>query len=142
KKHILVRQQNAGLAERLTAAVPFPILNCWITNSLEEEGIGWVVLSREIPNGSVAVATFLVDRYCLGVKNVVAEVLGRSAYDAKYVRKMTRDMPSRAVPPAEARKLLEQAVAYAHGLGLPPHEDYAKVMPFFGDVNSADSDAT
>src|SRR5438128_2471397 len=97
KKHHLVRAQSRGLAEQMTADSKYPVLHCWIPDNLNKNGIGWVMLSRELPNGQVAVATFLVDSYCLGVKNVVAEVVGRSAYDSKYVRKMTRDMPSRAV---------------------------------------------
>jgi len=141
KKHVQVREQSSGLNERLRAAVAFPILHCWITDSVEKEGIGWVVLSRELPHGSVAVVSFLVDRYCLGVKDVFAEILLRPAYDSKYLRKMTTDMPSRNVAPAEARKLLEEAVAYARGIGLSPHPDYAKTMVLFGNVNAADSDA-
>jgi hypothetical protein len=142
KKHALVRQENAGLAERLTAATKYPILHCWIGDDIERQGIGWVVLSREFPNGQVAVASFLVDSYCLGVKDVHAEILGRFSYDAKYVRKMSADMPSHAATPADARKLLEDAVAYARSLGLASHPDYPKVMHLFGDVSAADSQAT
>ncbi len=141
KKHLLVREQSAGLPERLTAAARFPVLYCGIGESLEPEGIAWVLLSRELPNGQVAAASFLVDRYCLGVKNVFAEVLGRSAYNSKYVQRMRSDMALRSVAPAEARKLLEEAVAYARGLGLSPHPDYPKALLLFGDVNPAESDA-
>src|SRR5438270_14084869 len=66
KKHQLVRQKNVGLADKLTAATKYPVLHCWISDSLETEGIGQVGLSRQLPNGSVAFASFLVDRYCLG----------------------------------------------------------------------------
>jgi hypothetical protein len=141
KKHAVVRQENAGLAERLAAASKFPVLDCWIGDDIDTQGIGWVVLSREFPNRQVAVASFLVDRYCLGVKNVFAELLGSSSYDAKYVRKMTADMPSHNAAPADARKLLEEAVAYARRLGLAPHPDYPKAMHLFGDVDPTDSQA-
>ncbi len=141
KRHDRIRQQSAGLAERLSAASAWPVLHCWIGVSIEEQGIGWVVLSRAASNGSVAVASFLVDSYCLGVKDVFAEILPRSAYDDIYLRKMIADMPSRSVEPAEARKLLEEAVAYARGIGLPPHPDYPRAMNLFGDINAADSDA-
>src|SRR4029077_5209747 len=114
---------------------------CWIGESLDEEGMGWVVLSRELPGARVAVAPFLVDRYCLGVKDVFGGVIGASSYESQYVWKMRSDMPARMVAPAEARKLVEEAVAYARGLGFPPHPDYAKVMPLFGSVNPADSNA-
>jgi hypothetical protein len=141
KKHVRGREQNAGLAERLRSAAKFPILHCWIGNSIAERGIGWVVLSRAMPNGSVATASFLVDSYCLGVKEVFVEILPRSAYDSKYLRKMMSDIPSRSVAPTEARKLLEEAVAYAHELGFSPHPDYPRAMILFGDIEAADSDA-
>jgi hypothetical protein len=124
KRHLQVREQNAGLGDRLAAANKFPVLDCWVTDTVEKDGLGWVILSREIPNGTVAVATFLVDRYCLGVKNVVAEILGRATYDHKYSRRMRSEMPAQTVAPADARKLLEEAAAYARKLGFAPHHDY------------------
>jgi hypothetical protein len=141
KKHEVARQQSVGLPERLAAAARYPVLHCLIGDRLEDQGMGSVLLSRELPGGRVAVAVFLVDRYCLGVKDVHMEVLGRSAYESKFVRKFRVEMSSHDVPPAEARKLLTEAVAYARVLGLPPYPDYAKAMPIFGDVNPADSSA-
>src|ERR1700722_9982765 len=78
KKHLVKQEQNAGFAERLLAATRFPILNCQIAESLEETGLGWVMLSRGSPDGRVAVANFLVDVYCLGVKNIFVEEMNRS----------------------------------------------------------------
>ncbi len=141
KRHVRVREQSGGLAARLSAAAAYPVLHSWIGDNIQEQGIGWVVLSRAMPNGSVAVASFLVDSYCLGVKDVFAEILPRSEYDSKYLVKMMKDMPSRSVEPAEARKLLEDVVAYARKIGLSPHPDYARAMILFGDVDAADSDA-
>jgi hypothetical protein len=142
KKHQVARVQSAGLPAQLTAAARLPVLNCWIGDSLESQGLGPVGLSRVFPNGQVAVALFLVDRFCLGVKDAFEEVLSRADYDNKYVRRMATQSPAHSVKPAEARKLLEEAVAYARGLGLAPHPDYARAMLLFGDVNPAESDAT
>ena len=141
KRHELVRQQSVGLAERLTGAARYPVLHCWVSDLLAEQGMGTVLLSRELHGGRVAVAVFLVDRYCLGVKDAYAETLGRSAYESKYVRELRARQPLHDVPPAEARKLVTEAVAYARDLGFPPHADYARAAPLFGDVNPADSSA-
>src|SRR5262245_16617550 len=92
KKHYTDHEQNLGLAALLAAAAGLPVLHCWITDSLKDQGIGWVVLSRAFPDGRVAVANFLVDRYCLGVKDAHAEVLDRFSYDSKYTRKLQKDM--------------------------------------------------
>src|SRR5437764_2301661 len=100
KRHALVRQQNVGLADQLTAAAKFPVLHCWIGTGVEDEGMGSVLFSRELPDGRVAVAVFLVDAYCLGIKDAFAELLPRSEYTEKYVRRMRTGMPMRDADPA------------------------------------------
>jgi len=142
KKHQLIRHQNISLADRLTAAARFPVLQCWMSDSIELEGIGWVALSRAFPNGEVAVASFLVDRFCLGVKNCFGQFMSRTAYEDEFVRKLKGEIPSYLAPPSEARKFIEAAVAYARSLGLQPHPEYAKAMCLFGDINPAESDTT
>jgi hypothetical protein len=142
KKHAIVRQQSAGIGERLAAAAKFPVLHCCIGNSLETNGIASVLLSRALPGGQVAVATFLVDRFCLGVKDAWAEVLDRVSYEDKYTRTMTGDNAARTVPPAEALKLVTESVEYARSNGLSPHPDYPRTLRIFGDTSPADSSAT
>jgi hypothetical protein len=142
KKHDIIRRQSAGLADRLTAAAGCPILDCWVSDSLEPEGIGQVGLSRLLPNGSVAIASFLVDRHCLGVKDAHADVLPRSEYDHIYRHELAARLPSRPLAPADARKLVEAAVTYARGIGFPPHPDYARAKLLFGSIDAAEGVAT
>lgn len=139
KQHQLAREKHAGLPERLTAAARYPILHCWATTDLRDQGLGWVCLSRELPNGWVAFGLFLVDRYCLGVKNAMADVLGRYTYDNEIARKMRSEFTAQDMQPAAARKLIEEAVAYARSLGLPPHPDYQRARLIFGDLDPAAS---
>jgi hypothetical protein len=130
------REQQTGLAERLTAAAEkYPVLHCWASEGLWTQGMGWVCLSRELPGGSVAFGVFLVDRYCLGVKNAMADVAGRFAYEDKVVGKLRARSGERELSPAAARKLVEGSVAYAAALGLHPHADYHKARLIFGDID-------
>ena len=137
KRHEVVRSQSTGLPGQLRAASAFPVLNCWIT---EAQGMGTVHISRQLPDGQVAFASFLVDRYCLGVKDVFFKVLHRLDYETKIVQRRDPE-PRRQVSPADARKLIEGAVQYAGGLGLPPHADYQTAMLLFGDIDAAASTA-
>ena len=139
KKHTLIRAQSAGLPGQLLAASKCPVLNCWI---IAAEGIGSLHFSRAFPNGQVAVGHFLVDRYCLGVKDAWAEVLHRTDYEEKYLRGRPSDVPPRQLTPPDARKLIEGAVAYARENGISPHPDYEKTMLLFGDVDPAESTAS
>ena len=93
-------------------------------------------LSRQLPNGLIAFGVFLVDRYCLGVKNALADVTSQSTYDQEIARKMRSEFTSKELPPAAARKLIESAVEYARSLGFSPHTDYHKAKLIFGDIDA------
>jgi hypothetical protein len=138
KKHRVTRAQPTGLADRMTAAAKYPPLDAWIADVFYTEGMGQVLISRELPDHSVAVAVFLVDRYCLGVKNAFSEVLNRSSYDARFVHEMRSQFPAGNVSPSCARKVVEAAVAYAGNLGFAPHPDYNKAKLLFGAVDAAE----
>src|SRR5436305_3256934 len=88
KHHEIARARAAGLPERMAAAAGFPILDSLATTDLWDQGLGWVVVSRQMPDGGVAVAIFLVDRYCLGVKDAIARIASRYEYDTEILHKM------------------------------------------------------
>lgn len=136
KHQQLVRKKHAGLPERLAAAAGLPIHESWVTEDLWDEGMGWVGLSRQLANGMIAVGVFLVDRYCLGVKDAVAEITSQPAYDSQIARKRGQ-FRWRQVSPETARRFVEEAVEYAADLGLRPHADYHKAKLIFGDLDPA-----
>jgi hypothetical protein len=142
KQELVSMAKHASIGERLAAASRYPVLDCWLTSSLWINGMGWVCLSREQPNGFVAFAVFLLDRYCLGVKDVIIDVTSRFHYDGKFHRTHRSLGTKEAIRPAKARKLVEEAVAYAHTLGLPPHADYPSAARLFGDIDPAECTET
>jgi hypothetical protein len=139
KHHELTRHKHAGMAERLSEAAAYLVTYSWVSEEFWSQGIGSVSLARALPNGHVAFALFLVDRYCLGVKDIMADVIARSTYEDRFMRQMRQKSAVRDMPPAAVRKLVEEAVEYARRLGLHPHPDYAKARHIFGDINPADS---
>lgn len=138
KQQQLTKEKHAGLPERLSAAARYPILHSWVIEDYWTQGLGWACLSRALPNGSVAYAVFLVDRYCMGVKNAVADVASRFSYDSQIAGKMRAEYETRDLSPAAIRKLVEGAVEYARDLGLPPHPEYQKAKLIFGDIDSSE----
>jgi len=130
----LIRRESLGLHPRMTQASAAPILHCCAMEAIFHSGIGSVLVSRQLPNGNVAFAVFLVDMYCLGVKNVIVNIFPRARYDRDLYGKMTRQGGLIPFKPECARKLVEGAVQYALDLGLPPHPDYRTGRLIFGDV--------
>jgi hypothetical protein len=139
---VIARQESGGLPAQLSQAAKYPILHCWMTNSNFDSGMGMVVISRQMPDGTVGFANFLVDPWCLGVKDVHVGLMHRTEYDEKIDRRMRADHPGRDVPPEDACKYVTGAVAYARELGFSPHPDYAKGMILFTGVDPAASKAT
>jgi hypothetical protein len=76
------------------------------------------------------------------VKDAFAQIVGRSEYEARFVREMRSQCPVRDVSFAYARKLVEDAVAYADNLGLHPHPDYRAARLIFGDVDPGECKET
>ncbi|MCD4652908.1 hypothetical protein K8T06_03130, partial [bacterium] len=56
----------------------FPVHECLVQNSLFEIGLGNVVVTRLTSAGLIAVGAFVVDVYCLGVKNALFKVVSES----------------------------------------------------------------
>ena len=135
KKHLIVREASVSLATRFALATPFPVLHSCIGDSNWDQGIGQATLSRVLPNGQIAVAIFLVDRYCLGVKSSIAEIVPKATYDTRYSPTIPGSPPTRPYPPAAVRKYVEGAVAYALDSGLLPDKDYEVAKLLFGDID-------
>lgn len=142
KKKVVARQESGGLPGQLAFAAKYPILHCWMTNGNFEAGMGMVIVSRLMPDGMVAFANFLVDRWCLGVKNAYAHVMHRAEYEEKVDRKTRRDYPGRDVSLEDACKYVTGAVEYARAIGFSPHPDYAKARLLFADADPSRSTAT
>lgn len=111
-----------------------PILHGCASRDLWDQGIGHVLVSRLLPNGYAAFGVFLVDMYCLGVKDAFANIAPRARYDRDLYGKLPREGALIEMRPECARKLVEGAVRYADDLGLSPHADYHTAKLIFGDV--------
>jgi hypothetical protein len=125
-----------GIAGQLRRASAAPVLHSCRSGRLWEFGIGHVLISRNYPTGHVTFAAFLVDVFCLGVKDTFFNVAPRSKYERDLYGRMSRQDDLVEMAPEAARKLVEGAVAYAEELGLPPHPDYRKAREIFGDIDA------
>ncbi len=123
-------------APMIALAADYPIHEALVPAGLFEKGIGNLFLTRALPDGRLALSAFLLDVFCLGVKNAFAAIVTRE----EYAQRLSRWTPEESLQPTEPaclRKLVEGAVAYARDLGFRPHEDYAMACQIFGDVDSS-----
>ena len=111
------------------------IYGAFVSPTIFQEGLGSVVIARKLPNGRIAFGMFLVDAFCLGVKDADFNIVSREDFNdyidrAAGLHGLPRDDPARA------RKLVEDAIAYARDLGFNPHRDFRDAEAIFGDIDT------
>jgi len=131
----LAQRRPQSLSLQLEEAATAPILHCCVMADIWQSGMGQVLVSRQLRNGNVAVAIFLLDVYCLGVKNAMALIASRPKYDIDVYGKIARDYTLLPLKPECARKLVEGAARYALDLGFSPHADYDTARLIFADIS-------
>lgn len=108
----------------LQHARELPFAGCWIDREWKEMGLARVVVTRLQDSGSVILGIYLVDYYCLGVK----DAFYRMGYTLKHLE---RDLPQftgdpEPCTPEFAHQLIYQSIEYAHRYGFEPHPDFEK----------------
>lgn len=148
-----------AIAREQASAAPQPaVVGCWVSPGWSvgltlEEGHDWpdrpgygseasglaaVLVAREgrRDRGTVSVCGYLVDTYCLGVK----DALGPQSMDQAELRQFVEryfdvfDGGPVAAPIDLARQLVWGAVEYARGLGFEPADDFDPTRDHLGPL--------
>jgi hypothetical protein len=96
---------ESGLPARALRASHAPIRHCLLTESVFEIGMGTLTLARGATPHHLTFATFLLDTYFLGIKDVVLKTVDGQAFDM-YMQAGHAASPMVSVDPSYARKLL------------------------------------
>jgi hypothetical protein len=113
----------------------------WCSAALLKDGFGQVIVARFKLSGDVEAGLFLVDIYCLGIKDAFLLKVSELEYETRILAGMAETGGGKeSLSPACARKLVEGAVQYAQALGLAPHPDYKKACRVFGGIRPEECD--
>jgi len=124
-----------GLAARVRRAAALRVRRCFINGDLGG-GMVSVVLVRAATPFVVHAAVFLVDSFCLGIKDVAFYEDLESEDFALIVEAMREAGETTDVAPDYARKLLRDASAWAGSIGFRPPRDFEAVEGLFGEIRA------
>jgi len=118
------------------------VVACCVNKGWAEEGKASIYLLRRIPGGGHAMGAFLVDLWCMGLK----EAWGRldATYEEFREGVLDRAEPELSFEPIEietARRLVAGGIRFAeqNGFRLPPrHERWTALLGEIGDPAKAD----
>jgi hypothetical protein len=84
-------------------------------------------------SGQVGASFFLVDAWCLGVKDAFFRVVSRRTFE-EQIGETRQERALVEVDPSVARKVLHDAAAFAGSFGLVPCTGFAEAEALFGDT--------
>ena len=109
-------------------------VGCWAeTGDGRAQGIISLWVARNRTSGGARLAIFLVDTYCLGVKDAVW-VDDSLASLKRRIQAWQSQASVESLSPSMTRRILDDCVAYASDLGFQPHKMYARAAEFLQDV--------
>jgi hypothetical protein len=141
QKRALSRRDSDNPMIRLRNADRWPVVEALVPDNLWEEGIGQLIVTRQTPDGMFAIGSFLVDVFCLGVKDCFWRIVSPQEY-----RTMLDDWEEygalERVSPEHFSKLVHCAADYAQSIGFAPHRDFrhARLLLEGIDPSQCDTD--
>lgn len=108
-----------------------------IQKGWEEHGLAHLLVVRRRAEGSADVGYFLVDAWCLGIKDAFLESdVPESALEDLIADSLPEGETER-IHPSCAKKLVEGALLYAEQLGIAPHRDFRKARRVLSAIDAA-----
>jgi hypothetical protein len=111
-----------------------PIVEALEPVELWDKGIGTLILSRRLPDGQVAAGLFLVDTWCLGIKDSFIKLQPASQY-RQMVYEINVRHKARPVSPERLAKLVYQAADYARRIGFEPDSGFKSATEILGGID-------
>lgn len=110
---------TSGMARRL------PIAECWINPDWQQRGLVTIVLARQHKNGCYTFGSYLVDIFCLGLKQTMVAINEPfTSYQSDREHLFTTQKRI-LVDYVVAHNIIYGAIAYAEELGFKPEKDWA-----------------
>ncbi len=121
---------------RLRQADKWPVVRAVVGEEIWDDGISSVAIARRESEGNLVYSVFLVDVFCLGVKNAYWDTGTPRDFD-DVIQRMAERQTLREIAPACLVKIVKDAVAYAHSFGFQPHPDYRHAALLLAGIDPA-----
>jgi hypothetical protein len=105
----------------------FPLFECLISNNWQKDDMGLVeiLLARKQPNGDICFGSYLVDKYCLGLKSTFANAdFSLSRYENEVRGRVFHELVPVECPIELAHQMIYQSIDYAAQFGFQPDKDF------------------
>ncbi len=128
---------------RIYKARRWPVYECLINPSWKENGLATILLSRHQPDGNFVFGSYLVDTFCLGLKDTFCNAnLTLSKYEKELKPGIYRDEDPIDCPISLAHQIIYGAIEYASKLGFKPQKDFKMSKYILEEQNEIEESRT
>lgn len=114
-----------GPARIIRRARDYPIRGCWTQRDWDKSGLAVILIARNQPDGAVVFGDYLVDYYCLGVKDTFCVPnVSPAEFEGEVLPRVFMGQPPLKIEPEFAHEIVWGAVEYAESYGFRPHKDF------------------
>ena len=101
----------------------------------EGSGLGIVLVARSMGYKRYVVCTYLIDYWCLGLKDTIVEKKLNDIKYKQFVEMVYENFPEgyQEISLEQAQAMVYGAVEYAGELGLKPHKDFQRTKSHLGE---------
>lgn len=120
------QQQSKISPERFMRekARKLPIGKCFITPDWQKDGLAQIIISRIRPDGKIAVGIFLVDTFCVGVKDAVYYTDYTDTEFGEMLQYYKSNLGIEEIGYTEAHNIIYGAISFAEEAGIQPAKKF------------------
>lgn len=108
-----------------TRARKLPFYKCFISDEWEDVGMAIVVVTRQQGGEKLVVGLYLVDVWCLGLKDTHFHFrMDNYEFENEFLPNVYRGNNHEEIDEGFAQNLIYGAIEYAEDLGFAPHKDF------------------
>ncbi len=126
--------KNGNIDELASVNSKFPVIDCKVIENWQEIGITPVYIIREITDNGYVFISYLIDTWCLGLKDVIVKP-GINKQTLNSILKSNTDHNLVSVTYQEARSIILGAIDYAKSIEIHPNGNWNKVASSFIESN-------
>lgn len=127
-------QKKGGVIPATSECCKFPVYECKVLENWEETGISPVYVSRELTKDSYVFISYLVDFWCLGIKDTILK-FGATKRDLAQIYSRSDDLVT--ISYQDARSLILGAMDFAKTIDIAPHSSWNGIPSSFIEAHLA-----
>ncbi|MFW5753530.1 MAG: hypothetical protein ACOCV9_01895 [Marinilabiliaceae bacterium] len=114
------------------------LYKCYITEDWKENGEGNIIIERKHGNGNITLGIFLVDVFCLGVRNTFYQYNISELEEEELRESFSEDNNMVEADYNLVHNIILAAAEYAEEYGFKPHKDFERITQYILEEDTDD----